>query len=247
MSDISSALESLSLRSQTCLQRLIAHRASPRASPYPPSVKQAAVLVALFERPDRSDGLRVLLTTRARHLRSHPGQTALPGGKIDAEDAGPIEAARREAWEEVGLPVDPSHPDVRYVCTLDPFLSKYKLVVHPIVYLLSSSAVVDALQPSPDEVAGIFEHPLEALLDGKWEGDNVAKPSERGGADWPYEDEYYVSALLQLQMRASDTPRLRTTRTCPGSRTRTTACIASVPVRHPSRASQPTYFSPWRR
>lgn len=193
MSSSHPALQGLSSRSQTCIQRLLDHRASPLAT-YPPNVKQAAVLVALFERPDRSDGLRVLLTTRARHLRSHPGQTALPGGKIDADDAGPVEAARREAWEEVGLSLDPSDPNVRLICTLDPFLSKYKLVVHPVVCVLSSSAVVDALKPSPDEVAGIFEHPLEALLDGKWEGDAAATPSERGGTDWPYEEEYYVSS-----------------------------------------------------
>ena len=46
---------------------------------------------------------RVILTKRSAHLRHHPGQIALPGGKIEAgEDA--ATAALREAREEVGLP-----------------------------------------------------------------------------------------------------------------------------------------------
>jgi hypothetical protein len=52
----------------------------------------AAVLVLLYE---RAGGLRVLLTTRSKELRSHPGQTALPGGKVDQSDAGVVETAVR--------------------------------------------------------------------------------------------------------------------------------------------------------
>jgi len=37
----------------------------------------------------------VLLTTRSKELRSHPGQTALPGGKVDKSDAGVVETAVR--------------------------------------------------------------------------------------------------------------------------------------------------------
>ena len=45
--------------------------------------KLAAVLVLLYE---ENGELRVLLTTRSKSLRTHPGQTALPGGRVDAED-----------------------------------------------------------------------------------------------------------------------------------------------------------------
>ena len=55
---------------------------------------RAAVLVLLYERKDQG-GLRVLLTTRSKELRSHPGQTALPGGKVDQSDAGVIDTAVR--------------------------------------------------------------------------------------------------------------------------------------------------------
>ncbi len=48
-----------------------------------PKSKRAAVLVLLYE---KGGVLRVLLTTRAKTLRTHPGQTALPGGKMDEAD-----------------------------------------------------------------------------------------------------------------------------------------------------------------
>jgi 8-oxo-dGTP pyrophosphatase MutT (NUDIX family) len=55
---------------------------------------RAAVLVLLYERAGRG-GLHVLLTTRSKELRSHPGQTALPGGKMEQSDAGVVETAVR--------------------------------------------------------------------------------------------------------------------------------------------------------
>ncbi len=50
--------------------------------------------------------LDVLLLRRASTLTDHAGQVAFPGGRIDAVDAGPVDAALREAVEETGL--DPS-------------------------------------------------------------------------------------------------------------------------------------------
>lgn len=50
-----------------------------------------------------SSDLDVLLLARAPTLRSHAGQVAFPGGRIDPSDAGPVDAALREAVEETGL------------------------------------------------------------------------------------------------------------------------------------------------
>ncbi len=68
-----------------------------------PALRPAAVLLAVCERPS---GPSVLLTKRASGLQHHPGQIALPGGKIDATDATPEAAALRESHEEVGLSSD---------------------------------------------------------------------------------------------------------------------------------------------
>lgn len=37
--------------------------------------------------------IRVLLTTRSKTLRTHPGQTALPGGKSDETDKDVLDTA----------------------------------------------------------------------------------------------------------------------------------------------------------
>ena len=57
-----------------------------------PRKKLAAVLVLLYE---QGSELRVLLTTRSKLLREHPGQTALPGGKANETDADLVYTAVR--------------------------------------------------------------------------------------------------------------------------------------------------------
>lgn len=64
-------------------------------------LRPAAVLVPVWL---RSEGAELILTKRSSHLKHHPGQIALPGGKVDPTDAGPEAAALRETWEEIGLP-----------------------------------------------------------------------------------------------------------------------------------------------
>ena len=62
-------------------------------------IRPAAVLIPIIEHAEPT----VLLTQRSPHLADHAGQIAFPGGKIDAIDATPRDAALREADEEVGL------------------------------------------------------------------------------------------------------------------------------------------------
>jgi 8-oxo-dGTP pyrophosphatase MutT (NUDIX family) len=62
-------------------------------------VRPAAVLIPVVDHPQPT----VLLTQRSVHLAEHAGQISFPGGKIDASDASPLDAALREAFEEVGL------------------------------------------------------------------------------------------------------------------------------------------------
>src|SRR3979409_2539858 len=67
-------------------------------APHQP-VRPAAFLIPVVDHPQPT----VLLTQRSAHLNDHAGQIAFPGGKIDATDASPLDAALREAEEEVGL------------------------------------------------------------------------------------------------------------------------------------------------
>ena len=72
-----------------------------------PDARVSAVLIVLVE---GDDGAEVLLTRRSMEMRNHRGEISFPGGRLDAGET-PIDAALREAHEEVGL--DPIRTDGR--------------------------------------------------------------------------------------------------------------------------------------
>ena len=113
----------------------------------------AAVLIAVTDRADPG----VLLTVRLENLRTHAGQIAFPGGRLDPdEDA--VAAALREANEEIGL--DPSLVDL--VGRLDDYRTVTGFVVTPVIGVVPPDL---PLAPHEHEVAGWFEAPLGYLLD----------------------------------------------------------------------------------
>jgi 8-oxo-dGTP pyrophosphatase MutT (NUDIX family) len=120
----------------------------------PGPITPAAVLVALVDRPEPT----VLLTLRPETMRKHPGQVSFPGGRIDPEDAGPVEAALREAEEEIGLPPG----EVEVIGLADRYRTVTGFEVTPVVGLVRPGL---ALKPNPAEVADLFEAPLRHLLD----------------------------------------------------------------------------------
>ena len=118
------------------------------------AAKPAAVLIGLIERPQ---GVTVLLTERATHLRSHSGQVAFPGGKIDpGEDA--LAAALREAEEEIGLHSRHIEP----FAALDPYLSGSGYRISPIVAQIHPPF---DLAINHEEVAETFEAPFAFVMD----------------------------------------------------------------------------------
>ncbi|KIJ11989.1 hypothetical protein PAXINDRAFT_118517 [Paxillus involutus ATCC 200175] len=178
-------LGELSERTKLSIQRLCKHSLceKPDLSGIP-TKKLASVLVLLYE---NAGELRVLLTTRSKLLRAHPGQTALPGGKVDESDESLVHTAFREAHEEVGLPLN--SPYIHTLGTLQPFLSQSQLLVTPVIVFLTNLAVLDTLKPCVGEVDHIFNHPLEAVLDPPLSGKEPLVP--RGSEDWPYAEEFH--------------------------------------------------------
>jgi 8-oxo-dGTP pyrophosphatase MutT (NUDIX family) len=115
----------------------------------------AAVLVPIVL---HDQGPTVLLTVRAANLRTHSGQIAFPGGRIDPGDAGPAAAALREAWEEIGLTAALAQP----LGYLDGYLSGTGFFVVPVVAVLEPGF---ALNLNTVEVDSVFEVPLRFLMD----------------------------------------------------------------------------------
>lgn len=113
----------------------------------------AAVLLALTDEPQP----QLVLTRRAAHLKTHRGEVALPGGKIDPTDASVVAAALRESEEEIALP--PSAVEV--LGELDPMVTRLGVKVTPVVGIIPP---VIALTPNPDELDSIFRVPFEFFL-----------------------------------------------------------------------------------
>ncbi|KAG9050523.1 hypothetical protein FS837_004707 [Tulasnella sp. UAMH 9824] len=100
------------------------------------------------------------MNRRADDLKSYAGDTALPGGKREKGDKSPEDTARREAFEEIGLPRDRRR--IPLLCTLEPFLSTNNLIVFPVVVLVTDPAIKPIL--NTPEVSVLFSHPLRTLL-----------------------------------------------------------------------------------
>ncbi|CAK7274183.1 8-oxo-dGTP diphosphatase [Sporothrix epigloea] len=134
-----STMAPLNARSVAAIARLRAFR-PPLFSLWDrlPVHRRAAVLVLLYA--DRRGDLRVVLTMRAAGLRNFSGHAAFPGGKADSLDETAEQIARREAWEEIGLPMDdaklPRPFRIEHLCDLPYNLAKTELVVRPCVALL---------------------------------------------------------------------------------------------------------------
>ena len=102
----------------------------------------AAVAVAVIE---HDGALGVPLTRRAARMRAHPGQWALPGGRIDdGEDA--VAAAVREMEEELGVRVSGSCA----IGLLDDYATRSGYVITRVVLW---AGAVGELIPNPEEVA----------------------------------------------------------------------------------------------
>jgi 8-oxo-dGTP pyrophosphatase MutT (NUDIX family) len=118
------------------------------------ATRPAAVLVPCFEEEGEA---RIVLTVRSDQLRSHQGEVAFPGGRLDG-DEGVVEGALREAHEEVGL--DPGSVTVIGELSAMPTVSS-NTVMTPVVGFLGTRPVLTA---NPGEVDRVFDVALRDLV-----------------------------------------------------------------------------------
>ena len=117
--------------------------------------KPAAVLIPIQE---RRDGDYLVLTKRADHLRTHKGQIAFPGGRVDARDADVTETALRECYEEIGI-----GPEcVTVLGRLDEFTAGYGLVVTPVVGVIPAHC---EFRLDPAETTAVASVRIESLME----------------------------------------------------------------------------------
>ncbi|KAL4782056.1 NUDIX domain protein [Aspergillus varians] len=166
----------LNPESQNAINRLRAFKPPPTNYDLVPLSRRAAVLVLLYA--DARGDLRVVLTIRASTLSSYAGQAALPGGKADSESETPLQTARREAQEEIGLPglTNPLPPPftVEHLCEIPCSLARTELAVRPCVALLHTFNEATGRNADPEteliprldarEVAAVFTAPFRDFL-----------------------------------------------------------------------------------
>jgi len=133
----------------------------------------AAVLVPIV---DHAGEPYMLFTKRTDRVGHHKGQISFPGGVIDPDDAGALDAALRECEEEIALPRAAVEPlgvldDSETVAT--------SFVITPIVGVVWRPV---AWQPDGEEIEKVIEVPFERLAaEGScrvehWERDGITRP-----------------------------------------------------------------------
>jgi 8-oxo-dGTP pyrophosphatase MutT (NUDIX family) len=131
----------------------------------------SAVLAAVWEEDGEA---RVLLTRRTAWLRSHSGQVAFPGGRVEPGET-LVDAALREAAEEVGL--DPRTVEVVGALSRMHTISS-GAGIYPFVGILPGRPETE---PNPDEVDRVFDVAVgELMADGVFHEEIWGIPAESG-------------------------------------------------------------------
>ncbi|MGH8689031.1 MAG: NUDIX hydrolase [Burkholderiales bacterium] len=116
-------------------------------------LKRAAVCVIVVA--GETGDAALLLTRRALRLNRHAGQYALPGGRVDDGESA-LDAARREAREEIGVEVDPG----AFLGVLDDYPTRSGYLITPLVAWVTGDP---RLVANPEEVERVYRVPVADL------------------------------------------------------------------------------------
>ena len=121
----------------------------------PQALRKAAVLIGFVEHPE---GLKVLFTKRAAHLKHHPGQVSFPGGKFELADDTLVNTALRETEEETGI----ERHLIEVFGQMNPLPTISQFAVTPYLAFIKPNYLSKIDQ---NEVEEVFEVPIEVVLD----------------------------------------------------------------------------------
>lgn len=152
--------------------------------------RPAAVLVPIVAREPEAT---ILFTLRTAGLRTHGGQIAFPGGRVDPEDASAEAAALREAEEEIGL----SASHIETLCRGPDYLVGSGYMIAPIIAAVRPGFT---LRLNPAEVDDVFEVPLSFLMDpvNHRMGSRVWQGFTRRVYEMPYEERFIWGATAGI-------------------------------------------------
>ncbi|WP_026912158.1 NUDIX hydrolase [Patulibacter minatonensis] len=125
----------------------------PRTLPLPEGTRRAAVVLAIV---DDGEELGLWITRRAARMRAHPGQWAIPGGRLEAGETD-VAAGLRELGEELGVHLG----EDAVLGRLDDYETRSGFVITPVVAWAGRPA--EPPVPNPAEVDELHLLTLDAL------------------------------------------------------------------------------------
>lgn len=122
------------------------------------NIRESAVSINLFPDPDASM-IKCILIQRPTYEGAHSGQVSFPGGKKEIDDEHLEYTARRETFEEVGIPINTG---LLLGELTEVYIPISSFLVRPYIFYHEE---LPSLVPDSREVDHVFSFSLSELID----------------------------------------------------------------------------------